>query len=50
MILEPAAAQSRLMRICQPDEIAGMAVFLAIKAGGFTSGQTYVIDCGAMAV
>jgi NAD(P)-dependent dehydrogenase (short-subunit alcohol dehydrogenase family) len=49
-ILEPAAAHSCLKRIGQPDEIAGMAVFLASKAGGFTSGQTYVIAVGAMAV
>jgi NAD(P)-dependent dehydrogenase (short-subunit alcohol dehydrogenase family) len=49
-ILEQATAHSCLKRIGQPDEIAGMAVFLASKAGTFTTGQTFVIDGGAMAV
>jgi NAD(P)-dependent dehydrogenase (short-subunit alcohol dehydrogenase family) len=49
-ILEAATTHSCLKRIGQPDEIAGMAVFLASKAGGFTTGQTFVIDGGAMAV
>jgi NAD(P)-dependent dehydrogenase (short-subunit alcohol dehydrogenase family) len=39
-----------LRRIGDPDEIAGMAVFLASKAGGFTSGQGFVIDGGATVV
>jgi NAD(P)-dependent dehydrogenase (short-subunit alcohol dehydrogenase family) len=49
-ILEVATSNSCLKRIGQPDEIAGMAVFLASKAGAFTTGQTFVIDGGAMAV
>lgn len=49
-ILEQATAHSCLKRIGQPDEIAGMAVFLASRAGAFTTGQTFVIDGGAMAV
>jgi NAD(P)-dependent dehydrogenase (short-subunit alcohol dehydrogenase family) len=49
-ILKAATTHSCLKRIGQPDEIAGMAVFLASKAGGFTTGQTFVIDGGAMAV
>jgi NAD(P)-dependent dehydrogenase (short-subunit alcohol dehydrogenase family) len=49
-ILKVATTHSCLKRIGQPDEIAGMAVFLASKAGGFTTGQTFVIDGGAMAV
>lgn len=36
-----------LRRIGEPDEIAGAAVFLASKAGSFTTGQTLVIDGGA---
>lgn len=49
-ILKVATAQSCLKRIGQPDEIAGMAVFLSSAAGGFTTGQTFVIDGGATVV
>ena len=49
-ILKGATAGSCLKRIGQPDEIAGMAVFLVAKAGGFTTGQTFVIDGGATVV
>ena len=47
-ILKAATARSCLRRIGQPDEIAGMAVFLASKAGAFTTGQSLVIDGGSM--
>jgi len=36
-----------LRRIGEPDEIAGAAVFLASRAGSFTTGQTIVCDGGA---
>jgi NAD(P)-dependent dehydrogenase (short-subunit alcohol dehydrogenase family) len=49
-ILKSATSGSCLKRIGQPDEIAGMAVFLSSAAGGFTTGQTFVIDGGATAV
>jgi len=49
-ILKEATAHSCLKRIGQPDEIAGMAVFLASKSGAFTTGQTFVIDGGATVV
>lgn len=49
-ILKISTAQSCLKRIGEPDEIAGMAVFLAAKAGAFTTGQTFVIDGGATIV
>jgi NAD(P)-dependent dehydrogenase (short-subunit alcohol dehydrogenase family) len=42
-----AVAQYPLRRIGEPDEIAGAAVFLASKAGSFTTGQTLVIDGGS---
>ena len=48
--LKQATTHSCLKRIGEPDEIAGMAVFLASRAGGFTTGQTFVIDGGATAV
>ena len=46
-ILERSTAGAALKRIGDPDEIAGMAVLLAGKAGAFTTGQTFVIDGGA---
>ncbi len=49
-ILKTYTAHSCLKRIGQPDEIAGMAVFLASSAGAFTTGQTFVIDGGQTAV
>ncbi|QGZ94464.1 SDR family NAD(P)-dependent oxidoreductase [Terricaulis silvestris] len=49
-ILKVATERSPLRRIGQPDEIAGMAVFLASKAGDFTTGQTFVIDGGQTVV
>ena len=49
-ILKASTARSPLQRIGEPDEIAGMAVFLAGKAGAFTTGQTFVIDGGQTAV
>ncbi len=45
--LKASTARSPLLRIGDPDEIAGAAVFLASRAGSFTTGQTIVIDGGA---
>lgn len=39
-------ARAPLRRIGEPDEIAGAAIFLASKAGSFTTGQTIVCDGG----
>jgi NAD(P)-dependent dehydrogenase (short-subunit alcohol dehydrogenase family) len=44
---ERAITAYPLRRIGEPDEIAGAAVFLASRAGSFTTGQTLVIDGGA---
>ena len=44
--LARATARSSLRRIGEPEEIAGAAVFLASRAGAFTTGQTFVIDGG----
>jgi NAD(P)-dependent dehydrogenase (short-subunit alcohol dehydrogenase family) len=49
-ILKSATSGAPLRRIGVPDEIAGMAVFLAAKAGGFTTGQSFAIDGGATIV
>jgi NAD(P)-dependent dehydrogenase (short-subunit alcohol dehydrogenase family) len=35
-----------MKRIGEPDEIAGVAVMLASKAGDYINGQTIVIDGG----
>ena len=48
--LDHSARHTPLRRIGVPDEIAGMAVFLAAKAGAFTTGQSFVIDGGATIV
>lgn len=48
--LKMATSGSSLKRIGEPDEIAGMAVFLASPAGTFTTGQAMVIDGGAVIV
>jgi len=49
-ILKSYTEHSCLKRIGQPDEIAGMAVFLSSKAGAFTTGQAFVIDGGQTAI
>ena len=49
-ILEVSTSRAPLRRIGVPDEIAGMAVLLAAKAGGFATGQSFVIDGGATVV
>ena len=36
-----------LRRIGEPEEIAGMAVYLASRAASFTTGQNFVVDGGA---
>jgi NAD(P)-dependent dehydrogenase (short-subunit alcohol dehydrogenase family) len=46
-MLKASTARSPLLRIGEPDEIAGGAVFLASRAGNFVTGQTIVIDGGA---
>jgi NAD(P)-dependent dehydrogenase (short-subunit alcohol dehydrogenase family) len=45
--LKAVTATTPLVRIGEPDEIAGAAVFLASKASSFMTGQTIVVDGGA---
>lgn len=45
-ILKAFLARSCLQRVGQPDDIAGLAVMLASKAGAFCTGQTFVADGG----
>ncbi len=44
--LKYSTARTPLGRIGEPEEIAGIAVFLASKAGNFTTGQNFIIDGG----
>jgi len=46
-ILKAATEGACLRRIGLPDEIAGMAVFLASPAGAFATGQSFILDGGA---
>lgn len=48
-ILADLVSGSTLKRIGAPDEIAGVAVFLASAAGAFVTGQTINVDGGATA-
>lgn len=45
--LKARTSADPLRRIGEPWEIAGCAVFLASRAGSFTTGQNFVIDGGA---
>jgi NAD(P)-dependent dehydrogenase (short-subunit alcohol dehydrogenase family) len=42
-----SSAGTPLRRLGEPDDIAGAAVFLASKAGGWMTGQTVVVDGGS---
>jgi NAD(P)-dependent dehydrogenase (short-subunit alcohol dehydrogenase family) len=44
--LKTTTANASLRRIGEPEEIGGVAVFLASRAGSFMTGQTIVIDGG----
>jgi NAD(P)-dependent dehydrogenase (short-subunit alcohol dehydrogenase family) len=45
-ILKHYESQTPLRRIGEPDDIGGVAVFLASRAGAFVTGQTIVADGG----
>lgn len=44
--LKAATATTPLRRIGEPEELAGVAVFLASKAGTFSTGQNFIVDGG----
>lgn len=44
--LKAATANAALRRIGEPEEIGGLAAFLASKAGSFITGQTIIADGG----
>src|SRR5271166_2676742 len=45
-LLAATAGSTPLRRIGEPEDIAGSAVYLASKAGAWTTGQTIVVDGG----
>ena len=45
--LKAATAGTPLKRIGEPEELAGIAVYLASRAGSFSTGQMHVVDGGA---
>jgi NAD(P)-dependent dehydrogenase (short-subunit alcohol dehydrogenase family) len=45
---ERASTGTALRRLGEPDDLAGAAVYLASKAGAWTSGQTIVVDGGTV--
>lgn len=47
-VMERRLQNTPLRRVGEPHEIAGAAVFLASKAGGFMTGQNLVIDGGTL--
>jgi len=49
-ILTKATSTHPLRRIGEPEEVAGIAVYLASKAGSFTTGQNLVVDGGSTIV
>jgi len=42
------ARMNPLRRLGEPEDVAGVAVLLASRAGGFISGQTLVVDGGGL--
>ena len=46
-LLKRRTANDPLRRIGEPEEMAGIAVYLASRAGTFTTGQNFVIDGGS---
>jgi NAD(P)-dependent dehydrogenase (short-subunit alcohol dehydrogenase family) len=45
-MMKARTATTPMARIGEPDEVAGIAVFLASKAAGFVNGQSIVVDGG----
>ena len=47
--LRQVEANTPLRRIGEPEDLAGVAVYLTSRAGAWTTGQTFVVDGGATA-
>jgi NAD(P)-dependent dehydrogenase (short-subunit alcohol dehydrogenase family) len=46
LLMETISTRTPMQRIGEPDEIAGMAVYLASPASSFATGQVFVVDGG----
>jgi NAD(P)-dependent dehydrogenase (short-subunit alcohol dehydrogenase family) len=44
--IQIAASRQAIKRMGQPEDLAGMAVFLASEHASFVTGQTIVVDGG----
>ena len=44
---ERASSGTPLRRLGEPDDLAGIAVYLGSRAGSWTTGQTFVVDGGS---
>lgn len=47
-VMKKRLALTPLRRVGQPEEVAGVAVMLASKAGGFITGQNIIVDGGTV--
>jgi NAD(P)-dependent dehydrogenase (short-subunit alcohol dehydrogenase family) len=48
--LKKLEATQPIPRVGHPDEIGGMALYLASNESSFVTGQVFVVDGGAMAI
>ena len=48
-IAEKRKAETPLRRLGEPEDLAGIAIYLASPAGSWTTGQTFVVDGGVCA-
>jgi NAD(P)-dependent dehydrogenase (short-subunit alcohol dehydrogenase family) len=48
MVEQSGRYPNPLRRIGEPNEIAGIALYLASPAGGYATGQTFVVDGGEL--
>ena len=46
VIMKSATAKIPMQRIAQPDEMTGMALYLAAPASSFVTGQVFIVDGG----
>lgn len=49
-LAEERARQTPLRRLGEPEDLAGIAIYLASRAGAWTTGQTFVVDGGVTAI